>query len=353
MAPLYEALSVRRAEEASVAGESVWSGLVDLDWTVSVVPNGGYVIGLILEACIAHQKLHPPKVVEPIHVSAHFIRPVQALATKNAPGNALPAAAPFSIRVKLIKGGSSLNNVQAELVQNEQTKVLAHVIFGASYPNNGDNGQQQEQKALVPPSLFARQIPLRTHPLHAREIPLYDVWNFKERISGKEDIVLLGLNEAENRTLASSEDASTREPPGLEFGSWLTFKDNDEPLRPSMLPFCADIIKPLPELLPSEENPLLGKTWYATLTMTIEFKAPIRLHLHTQHTLGLYSLGRFLQDPLGRHETYVEVWTAPSDNASSSNKDLWREEQVCLAVATQTALCIPYESQSKSLKAKA
>lgn len=89
--------------------------------------------------------------------------------------------------------------------------------------------------------------------------------------------------------------------------------------------------------------------------MTIEFKAPIDLISFAEKTFGLYSVGRFFQEPLGRHETMVEVWTSPRSETgaeSETGHKAWRENQRCLAIATQTALCIPFEAQMKTMRSK-
>ncbi|KAL5536530.1 hypothetical protein ACEPAF_352 [Sanghuangporus sanghuang] len=357
MPPLSQALFVQEVQRSQPdSKESLWTGTIDLEWTVALVPNGGYVIGLILESCIAHQKSHSPKVVDPVHVSAHFLRPVQGvIASQNQSGSSAKQPAPFEVHVKSIKGGSSMNNLQADLIQNEQIMVTTHLIFGVSALLNTESPQKTQMKTLVPPSPFARRIPLRTHPSCCPDIALHPSWNFKKHISGKEDPVFKRLNGAETRPSLAAPDSNEREPPGLEFGSWLTLEDEVDPLRSSMLPFCADIIKPLPELLPPEVNPFVGKTWYPTLTMTIEFKAPITLESHAEKTFGLYAVGRFFQEPLGRHETIIEVWTSPKHEAgkgSDFGNKAWRENQRCLVIATQTALCIPFDAQLKSMQSK-
>lgn len=81
------------------------------------------------------------------------------------------------------------------------------------------------------------------------------------------------------------------------------------------------------------------------MTLAIEFKSPIPRPsaLHAARTVGLYSSGRFLDDPQGRHDAYVEVWTAPSNIGEGEEIEGWRDNQVCLAVATQMALTIPIE----------
>lgn len=47
--------------------------------------------------------------------------------------------------------------------------------------------------------------------------------------------------------------------------------------------------------------------------------------------------------PQGRHDAYVEVWTAPTNIGEGEIMEGWRDEQVCLATATQMALIIPIE----------
>lgn len=85
--------------------------------------------------------------------------------------------------------------------------------------------------------------------------------------------------------------------------------------------------------------------------MTIEFKAPLSLlkdDAYSPNTVGLYTLGRFIQEPNGRHDTYVEIWTSPSEKPNTvQDKSDWRVRQRCLAVTHQTAVCIPYEATVK------
>ena len=55
--------------------------------------------------------------------------------------------------------------------------------------------------------------------------------------------------------------------------------------------------------------------------------------------------------PQGRHEAYVEVWTAPSALGEAPQDDNWRETQVCLATATQMGLTLPMEVNERKGKA--
>ena len=66
--------------------------------------------------------------------------------------------------------------------------------------------------------------------------------------------------------------------------------------------------------------------------------------------MGLYSCGRFLTHPQGRHDVYVEVWTAPSNIGEGKDDGSWRDDQVCLATATQMALSLPMAVNERKAK---
>lgn len=72
-------------------------------------------------------------------------------------------------------------------------------------------------------------------------------------------------------------------------------------------------------------------------------------------TVGLYSQGRFINHPQGRHDVYVEVWSAPAnvgEQREGGVKEGWREDQVCLAQGTQMALTVPIGWNMKNGQAK-
>ncbi|KAJ7359588.1 hypothetical protein DFH08DRAFT_952703 [Mycena albidolilacea] len=85
--------------------------------------------------------------------------------------------------------------------------------------------------------------------------------------------------------------------------------------------------------------------WFPTMTLSIEFKAPIPppSARHAARTVGLYSTGTFWGAPQGRHDAYVEIWTAPSELGEGKERGGWREERFCLVTATQMALSLPME----------
>lgn len=87
------------------------------------------------------------------------------------------------------------------------------------------------------------------------------------------------------------------------------------------------------------------------MTLSIEFKAPIPppSEYHASRTVGIYSNGRFMTHPQSRHEAYVEIWTAPSNIGENKSIDGWRDKQICLAIATQMALVIPFDEADKKM----
>lgn len=299
------------------------------------------MLGLILEACIHHQLrvrvVHP----DPIHISAHFLRSTAAFANVK---EKMPAT--FEVTVRTVKAGKGFTNLAAELVQGESVNVIAHFIFGnLSSADSNDPKRHASTVTLLPPAPNARVTPLRTHPRDTPESISTRPAEFLKYLKMTEDEVLSARN-----SNASEQTRSTlNERPGLEWGSWVEMSREEGGLRLSMIPFLADTFKNLPQLLPKQERDGLEASWFPTMQLSIEFKAPIPRRddrRYSANTVGLYSLGRFMQDPSGRHDAYVEVWTAPGD-ASAPN---WREEQRCLAVSSQMGLTIPLEANYRRSK---
>ena len=80
------------------------------------------------------------------------------------------------------------------------------------------------------------------------------------------------------------------------------------------------------------------------MVMTLEFKFPIpkpsNLHC-SQRTVSIYTRGKFINDPSMRHDSYIEVWTAPGNVGEGPETNDWKVHQRCLAVGTQMALVVP------------
>lgn len=85
-----------------------------------------------------------------------------------------------------------------------------------------------------------------------------------------------------------------------------------------------------------------------TLVLSIEFKFPLPRaddpH-RAARSVAVYSEGKFVNDPLMRHETNLELWTAPADIGAPVGEGVktadWRAHQRCLAVVHQMGMVLP------------
>jgi len=320
MAPFHRALDLTLA--SSNGDRKVYTGAVDDEWVIGAVPHGGYLLALLIEACIQSQADTNQR--DPIHVSAHFLKTT--------------FIAPYEIHVHTLKRGRGFTNISAELVQRESTNITAHFIFGT----NVDTSSVSPHLNLLPPSPYARRIPLYTHPSKAvAAVQDRDVYrNFRRRIimSTEHDTLAKNLPESPNRTNASTVGGG-----GLEWASWLEFVDKDDLITSPSLGFLADMFSNLPTLVPPSERKGLGISWFPTMFLAIDFKSPIPRpsEHHANRTVGLYTNNQFYND--GRHDARVEIWTAPSNFGEGEDSGDWRDKQVCLAVATQMAYTLPME----------
>jgi acyl-CoA thioesterase len=98
-------------DEAS-ATRQVSPGLhrVDIDgtWSVGEVPNGGYLLALVLRA-VLDQSAHP----HPVSTNAHFVAP--------------PTAGPAEVKVEVIRTGRTIETLRATLIQGGESRVEATV----------------------------------------------------------------------------------------------------------------------------------------------------------------------------------------------------------------------------------
>ncbi|KAJ6583985.1 thioesterase-like superfamily-domain-containing protein [Mycena vulgaris] len=323
MAPLAKAISLSYDGPPS-ADTKVYHGEVDPEWTVGHVPNGGYVLALAVEACVQHQAstLHR----DPIHVTSHFLQAT--------------SIAPFQVHVRTLKRGRGFTNLIADLIQQDRTRITTHMIFGSFAPPPN----AAPHVGLAPPSSYARRLPLHVHPSAAVETRMARPWRFKHHIKWASDPQLRAQNLPGSAARTST---ATVGGGGVVWGAWLQLADTQERITPASLAFLADIFLNLPSLLPrSERGGLIpSETWFPTMTLTLEFKAPIPppSARHAARTVGLYSSGTFWGAPQGRHDSYLEVWTAPAELGQGVEVDGWRDAQFCLATATQMALSLPME----------
>ncbi|EPQ54419.1 hypothetical protein GLOTRDRAFT_139013 [Gloeophyllum trabeum ATCC 11539] len=320
MAPLSKAITI---ESSSFSGDDTSShtGRIDPEWNVASIPNGGYVLALVVEACIKHQARTPLR--DPIHVTAHFLRTT--------------AVSVFEIHVHTLRTGKNFTNVAADFKQQNETKLTVHVIFGVL---SSMDSASDPRPTLAPPSPYARRIPLLTHPselkaTHWTRRPL----GYASRIGVAEDPAIRQRNK---EPTSCNYDAKE-----LEWGAWFELAGAEEKITTPSIAFLADTFTSLPVLLAQQEptGPYrTGNEWFPTLTLSIEFKFPIPTSQeYARRTVGVHARGRYINNPQGRHETVVEVWSAPTNIGEDYGQipQDWREKQRCLAVSSQMALIVP------------
>ena len=183
-----------------------------------------------------------------------------------------------------------------------------------------------ESLVLYPPAPLARWTPFRMSPSRSLPLQWEDIVNFRHHITLSRDTSVGEHNEK----LTRAGDG----PGGIEEGRWYELRSGEH-ISSALLPFLCDV---MPALLPEAVHPL-PHSKFPTVTMSVEFKAPIP---NGSRTVGVFAAGRFVENPLCRHEIYAEVWTAP---ANITDKDVelpdnWREGQRCLATAHQMALVV-------------
>ncbi|THH05038.1 hypothetical protein EW145_g5089 [Phellinidium pouzarii] len=295
-----------------------------------VTSNLSYAVGIILSAVAALQAstLHP----DVIHATAHYLQPLDVAACE--------------VRVRRIREGKNLANIDADLIQNGKTRIAARLVYGVlpdiSLTSSSDH------LTLAAPSPLARRVPLTQHP--ARMTPDAPHSKFIYQIKAEDrNIEKRNAAKAQRRPTRSASADDRRkalEPPdsengGLEWAAWIQLSDSgDAPLEATMMPLFADLMKNLPVLLPRECQP--EPSWFATVVLTVEFRSRIPAG-YSPRTLGLYSSARFMS--AGRHDAV----SSPAKLEHRAIDEDWREKQVCLAVSTQMALTIPDTRSPKKI----
>jgi hypothetical protein len=104
---------------------------------------------------------------------------------------------------------------------------------------------------LVPPSRYARRLPLYTHPSNAIVDPMRSAWVFRPRVKWSQDPEILSKNKLDN---PNRTDSTTIGGGALEWGAWFELSDREERLTTPSLAFLVDIFLNLPTLLPKSER---------------------------------------------------------------------------------------------------
>ncbi|EUC54508.1 thioesterase family protein [Rhizoctonia solani AG-3 Rhs1AP] len=336
MAPLAQALSPQLVESTTSSGlaKHVYQGTVDPSWVVGSVPHGGYVLGLLVMASMKSQER--TKHQDPIHVVAHFMQPT--------------ARSEYTIQVEVVRTGSRFSNLTANLIQNGETKVLTHMIFGTlpEFDAPDPVGSVSPFTHISPTHPLFRPIPLDTHPRDSTPSgmhPKYDA--FKGYVRHASDPTLMARNMAKLDRPGSHSG-------GLESGAWWELAGREERLDLSMIPFFADVSENTPTILSHMYGKGTPAMWYPTMVMTVEFKRKLPRRDMTGYsgrTLGVYSRGSFLEH--GRHDMHGEMWSAPSSIGQPDRRDAnWKKDMRCVAITSQMALCVsPDVNRSKGEKA--
>ncbi|KAI0313597.1 thioesterase-like superfamily-domain-containing protein [Amylostereum chailletii] len=320
MPPYQDATAVKDAG-TQPNGDHIYSGNISGEWTVAKVSHGGYLTGIAMEACIQHQSSTSHR--DPIHFTAYFML--------------APTIGPCEVAVRTIRSGKTFTNLALDLKRNEDIIITAHAIFGVLDPAMAP--PDPFQLTLSPPHPFARRTPFHAHPSTLKAHRYGPIATLREHVRLADDPT---VHEGHESTLPNDTG-------GVQLGYWASLSHPFDMLTPASLLFFAD---PHPCLIPHLTKGSLPPTTHTTVVLSIEFKAPIPREA-AKHTVGTFLNARFIQDPKGRHDLNVELWTAPSDigDQESTVKDGWREEQKCLLIARHMTLIVPMETVGRKKKA--
>ncbi|KAI0317609.1 thioesterase-like superfamily-domain-containing protein, partial [Amylostereum chailletii] len=278
--------------------------------------NVSYLLGITIEACISYQSStdHP----DPIHLTAYFLRAA-------VPG-------PCEIVVRTVRTGKALTNLVVELCQNETVVIMVHAVFGILDP--AASPPPTHPLTLTPPNPYAPLIPFHTHP------SLLKRQRYPKPVAMREQTHL-----AQDHTVHETHEDVLPTVGGVKLGFWSAFTDQRDTLAPAGLLFLAD---PFSGVIARLTQGAFPPALYPTVTLSVEFKAPIsRGAAVGKRTVGVTMGTRFVQDPQGRHDLNVELWTVPVDIGEGEVKEGWREEQRCLAIARHMTLTVPVKRKGK------
>jgi len=273
----------------------------------------GYTLSLLVQACIQNQadSEHP----DPLHVSAFFLQPTRTSST-------------IEVQLRIVKRGRSFINVAADLVFANRVCITAHLIFGKL---------TRPSRPLVDPSSgYSRRHPFLEHPSRAVVTRMPRVFAFSTHIRWAENQNLIALNDEDSPTRHALTGGGV-----AVWGAWIELADKDEHLTPASLVFFADCAKNMAMLFPLSVTGAVQDTlWLPTLSLALEYKTPIPppSSMHASRTIAVYVVSGFPSEPQMRFNTFLEMWTAPSNIGEGVPVDGWRDGQVCLAIATQSQL---------------
>jgi hypothetical protein len=222
----------------AAVGDGRFEGELAHRWTIAGIPNGGYVMGMMLRACQAMSN-HP----DPLTATGHFLSPT-------APG-------PVEVRVETVKAGRSSSTFQASLHQEDRERIRLLATFGHLDGRDGPDHLFLDPPSIEPPFTSERS------PL-VQEFPENFVLEIPQSVAGG--------------TLGKP----TGEP---EIGGRMAFADG-RPADLVSLPVFADGLAPV-------AFNLGYPAWTPTLELTIHFwnhpaPGPLSVWITTDVVVGGY-----------------------------------------------------------------
>ncbi|BGP40569.1 hypothetical protein JCM10449v2_004531 [Rhodotorula kratochvilovae] len=321
---------------------SVLSVDISSTWCVGSVAHGGYLLCILTDAVLAHQRLASSPHTDPAHLTSQFF-------SATVPGKA-------QVEIKVVSTSKRWTRLDVDLFQwspdpntssftapgqERILRIRTHFLV-SSLPPHPEAGTL---------NYLARPCPLLEHP---GAIEMSD--------GGDEVPAKLRFHEGMRWKVV---DCVKPNDGTLAWGAWIEMKGGEEVDKlATLVPFFADVAKNGPELLPESERP--GPAWYPTMSLSLDFKSAFPLSSSSgsaqygTRTFGLYSTTKSIHD--GRHDLTVEVWAAPADlgarkpDGSETQEEegvaRWRTEGARLVgVSTQMALAVPLEvNRSRGLK---
>lgn len=366
MPGLQEATQSHLLESSITPSSATYNGKIDTTWCIGSVPQGGYSLSLILNAVLAFMRTPEVKSTDvkgvahhdPLLLSATYIQAV--------------TWTDFEVRIRVLKRGKSLSNLQANLYQDGLLRITTQVLMtnfdvqkeaaDKTRIGNDDNDPTKNGYTLSEGTQWAPKFPLSA-PTECNK-PIF----FSDSIEVKGGKrfgfgTLLTLSDdpkhlqstATGNTLSSGVYYSLTPHPPLSLP-----QDQVESGRlaegKNLIPFLADMFLSPPMMIPSPHK----THWYPTLHLTIEFKRKLP-EGKVMERCATYSKGRFMIN--GQHESDGELWSHPDDasffkravDGGSEVKD-GEGKQVgrswVLAIARQTALVLPFAVNVNKTKAK-
>ncbi|KIM23765.1 hypothetical protein M408DRAFT_11350 [Serendipita vermifera MAFF 305830] len=308
------------SESNQADGSSIYimEGRIDPDWMVAVVPHGGYLIALIVQACNLVQAT--TKQAEVLYLSTQFIGP-------STPG-------PCTITIQRIKSGKNYSNLVANLSQAGKDNIHCQLIYGtlnvAKHPF-GPFPASSNYLTLAHPSAMSRRCPLVTHPSKCTISPFkHRPYTFAKHLAQAIDPYYATTLESQTHGHASTNPMDLGGG-GSVWGAWFQMKNEEDISSTPLAAFLADVS---PEFIPkgSKQSPV----WLPTLGLTMDFKhrTPSQAPGIAPRTFGVFLTSKFLIE--GRHDLTCEVWTAPCEIGEGTEQVGWQDRMFCIASSTQT-----------------